>query len=45
LCGADRAYLVLVGGGWRVVDGSGEGLFLAALIAIVGEAASALIAG
>ncbi len=45
LCGADRADRVMVGGAWRVVDGTIPGLDLGALAAEHSAAARRLVAG
>ncbi|OFI37154.1 8-oxoguanine deaminase [Arthrobacter sp. SW1] len=45
LCGADRADRVMVGGEWRVVDGSIPGLDVAGLMARHSAAARKLISG
>ncbi|MGL6623729.1 8-oxoguanine deaminase [Aeromonas jandaei] len=45
LCGADRADRVMVGGKWRVVDGTIEGLDIEELIARHKVAAAALVRG
>ena len=43
LCGAHRADRVMVGGSWRVIDGSPAGIDLAQLRAAHGEAARAFL--
>ncbi len=45
LCGADRADRVMVGGEWRVVDGTIPGLDVARLVAEHSEAARKLVQG